>query len=77
MTDHSIDRALRIEQYSICHGARVVCLGEGAQKLGRGTLTQPTPDEFGMRQRSGEYFAPNPVLSFFGMDFALKFAGED
>ena len=39
--------------------------------------TQPRPDEFGMRQRSGEYFAPNPVLSFFGMNFALKFGGED
>ena len=35
--------------------------------LGEGTLTQPRPDEFGMRQRSGEYFAPDPVLSFFGM----------
>ena len=47
------------------------------------------PDEFGMRHilldyfapfayfGSGEYFAPNPVLSFFGMDFALEFGGED
>ena len=26
---------------------------------------------------SGKYFAPNPMLSSFGMDFALKFAGED
>ena len=51
--------------------------GEGHKNLGGGTLTQPRPDEFGMRQRSGEYFAPNPVLSFFGMDFALKFGGED
>ena len=42
-----------------------------------GMLTQPRSDEFGMRQRSGEYFAPNPMLSFFGMDFALKFGGED
>ena len=24
---HSIDRAMRIEQYSTWHGARVVCLG--------------------------------------------------
>ena len=40
-------------------------------------LTQPRPDKFGMRQQSGEYFAPNPVLSFFGMDFALKFGGKD
>ena len=54
-----------------------MCLGEGAQKLGGWTYTQPKPDEFGMRQRSGEYFAPNLVLSFFGMDFALKFGGED
>ena len=37
----------------------------------------PRLDEFGMQQQSGEYFAPNPVLSFFGMDFALKFGGED
>ena len=54
-----------------------MCLGEGAQKLGRGALMQPRLDEFGMRQRSGKYFSPNPVLSFFGMDFALKFGGED
>ena len=50
--------------------------GGGHKNLG-GTLTQPRPDEFGMWQQSGEYFAPNPVLSFFGMDFALKFGGED
>ena len=36
VTDHSIDRALQIEQYSIWHGARIVCLGKGAQKLGLG-----------------------------------------
>ena len=30
-----------------------------------------------MRQRSGEYFAPNNMLSLFGMDFALKLGGED
>ena len=42
----------------------------GHKNLGRGTLTQPRPDEFGMRQRSGKYFAPNPVLSFFAMDFS-------
>ena len=51
--------------------------GGGHKNLGGGTLTQPRPNEFGMRQRSGEYFAPNPVLSFFGMDFALKFGSED
>ena len=52
-------------------------MGEGGTKTWAGeTLTQPRPDEFGMRQRSGEYFAPNPVLSFFDMDFALKFGGE-
>ena len=50
--------------------------GGGHKNLG-GTLTQPRPDEFGMRQQSGEYFAPNPVLSFFGIDLALKFGGED
>ena len=38
---------------------------------------EPRPDEFGMRQRSGKYFAPNLILSFFGMDFALNFGGED
>ena len=54
-----------------------MCLGGGHNNLGGGTLTQPRPDEFGMRQRSGEYFAPNPMLSYFGMDFALKFGGED
>ena len=51
--------------------------GGGHKNLGGETLTLPRPDEFGKRQRSGEYFAPNPVLSFFGMDFALKFGGED
>ena len=51
--------------------------GVGHKNLCGVTLTPPRPDEFGMRQRSGEYFAPNPVLSFFGMDFALKFGGKD
>ena len=51
--------------------------GREHKNFGRGTLTHPRPNEFGMRQRSGEYFAPNPMLSFFGMDFALKFGGED
>ena len=37
--------------------------GGGHKNLGGGTLTQPRPDEFGMRQRSGKYFAPNPVLT--------------
>ena len=41
------------------------------QKNFWGALTQPRPDVFGMLQQSGEYFAPNPMLSFFGMDFAL------
>ena len=49
-------------------------LGEGG--LG-GTLTQPRPDAFGMRHQSGEYFAPNPMLSSFGMDLTLKFGGDD
>ena len=48
-------------------------LGKGGTKTwAGGTLTQPRPDEFGMRQRFVKYFAPNPVLSFFGMDFSLK-----
>ena len=49
----------------------------GHKNLGGGMLTQPRPDEFRMQQRFGEYFAPNPMLSFFGMDFALTFGGED
>ena len=74
-------------QYRSCTANRTVqylarsqssVLGEGGHKnLGGGTLTQPRPDEFGMRQRSSEYFALNPMLSFFGMDFALKFGGRD
>ena len=54
-----------------------MCLGGGHKNLDGRTLTQPRPDEFGMRQQSGEYFAPNPVLSFFGIDIALRFGGED
>ena len=50
VTDHSIDCALRIEQYSTWHGTRVVCLGEEAQKLGGGTLMQPRPEGLEMRQ---------------------------
>ena len=68
--------AIRTVQY-LARSQSIVFGGEGHKNLGGGTLTQPRPDEFGMRQRSGEYFAPNPVLSFFGMDFALKFGGED
>ena len=49
----------------------------GGKKTFEGTLTKPRPDAFGMPQQSGEYFAPNPMLFFFGMDFALKFGGED
>ena len=30
-----------------------------------------------MPQQSDEHFAPNPMLSSFVMDFALKFGGED
>ena len=46
--------------------------GGGAKQL-----TQPRPDAFGMPQQSGEYFAPNPILFSFGMDFALKVGGDD
>ena len=53
-----------------------MCLG-GLKNLDGGTLTHPRPNEFGMRLRSGEDFAPNTMLSFFCMDFALKFGGED
>ena len=38
---------------------------------------QPRPDAFGMPQQSGVNFTPNPMLPSFGMDFALKFVGED
>ena len=51
--------------------------GGGGQKNFGGTLTQPRPDAFGMPQQSSEYFASNPMLSSFGMDFALKFGGKD
>ena len=74
-------------QYRLCTANRTVQYlarsqssvfgGGGNKNLGGGKLMHPKLDEFGMRQRSGEYFAPNPVLSFFGMDFALKFGGED
>ena len=50
--------------------------GGGQKNLG-GTITQPRPDAFEMPQQSDEHFAPNHMLSFFGMDFALKFGGED
>ena len=73
-------RALQVEQYSNRPRARVVGFGGGGgggQKTFGGTLAQPRPDAFGMPQQSGEYFAPNPMLSSFGMDFALKFGGED
>ena len=70
-------RALQVEQYSNRPGARVVGFGRGGQKTFGGTLAQPRPDTFGMLQQSGEYFAQNPMLSSFGMDFALKFGGED
>ena len=49
----------------------------GATKTYGVTLTPLRPDAFGMPQQSGEYFAPNPMLSSFGVDFALKFGGED
>ena len=52
--------ALQVEQYSNRPGARVVGFGGGKKTFG-GTLSQPRPDVFGMRQQSGEYFAPNPM----------------
>ena len=55
-----------------------MCFGGGGGTKAFGvTLTQPRPDTFGMPQQSDEYFAPNPMLSFFGINFALKFGGED
>ena len=73
--------ALQVEQYSNTPGARVVGFGGGgggvSKKTFGGALTQPRPDAFGMPQQFGEYFAPNPMLSSFGMDFALKFGGEN
>ena len=72
-------RALHVEQCSNRPGARVVGFGGGGggQKTFGGTLTQPRPYAFGMPQQFDEYFAPNPMLSSFGMDFALKFGGEN
>ena len=65
-------------QYSNRPGARVVGFGggEGAKKTFGGTLTRLRPDAFEMPQQSDEHFAPNPMLSSFGMDFALKFGGK-
>ena len=37
---------------------------------------QPRPDAFEMRQQFGEYFAPNSVLTSFGMNFALRLGEE-
>ena len=51
--------------------------GRGGKKTFGVTLTQPRPDAFEMPQHSGEYFAPNRMLSSFGLDFALKFGGEN
>ena len=36
----------------------------------------PGPDAFGMRQQSGECFAPNSMLSSFITDFASNFGGK-
>ena len=77
VADHSTVRALQVEQYNNRPGARVVFFGwEGTKTFGR-TLTPPRPDYFVMPQQSYEYFASNSMLSSFGMDFALKFGGED
>ena len=51
--------------------------GVGGKKTFGGTLMQPRLDAVGMPQQSGEYFAPNPMLSSFALDFALKLGGED
>ena len=79
VADLSTIRALQVEQYSNRPGARVVCFGGRGHKnfRGVGTLTPPRPDAFGMAQQSGEYFAPNPLLSSFDMNFARKFGGEN
>ena len=78
VADHSTVRAIQVERYSNRPGSRVACFGgRGHKNLGGGTLTPPRPDSFGMPQQSGESFAPNPMLSSFGMDFALKFGGEN
>ena len=70
-------RALQVEQFSNRPRARVVCFRGGGTKTFKGTLTLSRPDAFGMTQQSSEYFAPNFMLCSFGMDFALKFGGED
>ena len=38
---------------------------------------QPRPDAFGIQRQSDEHFALNLMLSSFGIDFSLKFGGED
>ena len=53
ITGHLIVCGLQVEQYSNKLSARVVCF-EGTKTF-RGTLTQPRPDVFGIRQQSGEY----------------------
>ena len=45
-----------------------------AYATGGGMLTQPRPDEFGMRQRSGEYFDPNPMFSLVEASHANAYA---
>ena len=49
--------------------------GGGTQKLGGDAYAAETR-RIRNAAESGEYFAPNLVLSFFGIDFALKFGGE-
>ena len=53
--------------------------GEGQKNFWGDAYAAETtrPHAFGMPQQSVEYFAPNPMLSSFGMNFALKFGGED
>ena len=54
-----------------------MCFGGGEHKNFWGdAFTQPRPDAFGMPQQSVAYFASDPMLSSFGIDFALKFGGE-
>ena len=40
---------------------------------GGGTLSQPWPDEWGVRHKCGEKLAPYAIFSCFGLEFVLRF----
>ena len=46
------------------------------KKIVGGTPSQQEPDALVLQQQSGKNFDPNPMLSSFSIDFALKFGDE-